>query len=596
MAEKGLYGEVTAIHELAHGIYQLTIAGYRTIYALLFDKPFAHRVLSPVALNMADEYDENHLSFPDTDGRMSIPMLEFYQQGYIKLPLHAAKQHFNNLYHKLPDYLRARGILREKPLPDLHSKMETEALRFEKRMSARRKKDIIKSAREILEFNKIKEILGSNEFPLRNQGLLASLEAPVSEVRSLLKEKEMTISPENVISVCNELYKTIELRGDELTDIRRELQRTGYTGAKTVIVQFKAGDTATEFAMPTEDFERLLYTDELKAAFAKRNMLDFPSSDYYGEKNSLLFDALFLKRFGEDLIDNWNKYAPQGENVSLTVKGLSTELVPYDSYSELRHMLNLKEYFDAAYSESRTFYNRLTIEKNLEEMKKTIEETEELLKASEPQQEEVAETETKEIVNDAPPAAEAVPPAANSSAELLERAHIIDAQGAIRLSDRMINDRLANPNVDRLMYIVNKETPNEVIRLHTRYNKYVEQAEIRIESYNVDAPDVRASTVNLDRESLNDYISRLTSPVVMTEADYTNFRGRQFIEQAALYEEDVKPMAQSEELSGSQIDNIISGMEIKNVPADASVFASASAAAADLMPPIEEIEEMEVEI
>lgn len=74
--ETGIYGEVTIRHELAHGIYQLILAAGNQLRALIIGKEFAKQVLSQSALSMADDYDENHLGYPEQDGRMSIPMLE----------------------------------------------------------------------------------------------------------------------------------------------------------------------------------------------------------------------------------------------------------------------------------------------------------------------------------------------------------------------------------------------------------------------------------------------------------------------------------------------------------------------------------------
>lgn len=126
--ETGIYGEVTIRHELAHGIYQLIFAAGNQLRALIIGKEFAKQVLSQSALSMADDYDENHLGYPEQDGRMSIPMLELNQKGLINIPLQEAKEHFNNLVHLVPEYLRRRGILKEKSLPDMRTKLADEPL------------------------------------------------------------------------------------------------------------------------------------------------------------------------------------------------------------------------------------------------------------------------------------------------------------------------------------------------------------------------------------------------------------------------------------------------------------------------------------
>lgn len=378
--ETGIYGEVTIRHELAHGIYQLILAAGNQLRALIIGKEFAKQVLSQSALSMADDYDENHLGYPEQDGRMSIPMLELNQKGLINIPLQEAKEHFNNLVHLVPEYLRRRGILKEKSLPDMQTKLADEARQLEKSLQSKSKKDIIAAADKITEFNKIKGLLASDELPLRNQGLLIADPKLIDNVRKTLHDLNCEITAENVQKICgsyDELYPGAT--ADELEDIRSELSRTRETKIKTLIMQINVNGEAKDFMLSAEDFEKQLLTDEIKAEFAKKYMLDFPSADYYGDANRGLFEALFLKRFGENIQENWEQLAPQGENTQLHIKALSTEVPAPNSFNELCNISHIKGYLKAAYEQPEKYVERLLKHNELEEHKKTLDEIKQLI-------------------------------------------------------------------------------------------------------------------------------------------------------------------------------------------------------------------------
>ncbi|WP_124099885.1 hypothetical protein [Ruminococcus sp. Marseille-P6503] len=584
--ETGIYGEVTIRHELAHGIYQLVLAAGKGLRALIIGKDFAQQVLSQTALAKADEYDENNLGYPEQDGRMSIPMYELNQKGLLNLPFQEAKAHFNNLVHLIPDYLRARGILKEKPLPDIQTKLADEARQFEKQLSGRSKKDLIASAEEILNFNKIKDIIGSSEFPLRNQGLLIAAPNLVKSVQKTLHELNLEINEENVQKVCGSFDEAVKIDNkvieDALSDIRSELERTFISRVKTVVMQITIDGKTHDLALSVQNFEKMLLTDEIKCKFAKAYMLDFPVPDYYGQEYKWLYESLFLKRFGENVQEYWERFAPQGENVQLHLKALSTEIAVTDSYSDLRNIAQIKGYLQSAYEKPERYIESLMKSDELEAHKKTINEIQQLIDQAE------QTSSPDNLQADRKPAMTTEPAEIKKSAmrqsdiefvkkevkkrkptpesrKMLNKARIITAQEAESLSETLIKERIERPGSNRVMYVLNKQKPNEVIRLYTNYDDKTKSADIVIQSYDSDQLYSIHDITPLSESDFKDYLGHLTKPVVMTEAAYKAYSDQRLLEQATKFEKEVNPFIQKEPLPQEAVEVIISDIAIESV-------------------------------
>lgn len=621
--ETGIYGEVTIRHELAHGIYQLVLAAEKGLRALIIGKDFAKQVLTQAALAKADDYDENYLGYPERDGRMSIPLYELNQKGLLNLPLQEAKAHFNNLIHLIPDYLRNRGILKEKPLPDMQAKLADEARQFEKQLSGRSKKDLIASAEEIVNFNKIKGFIAGSEFPLRNQGLLIAAPNLVKSVQKTLRELKLEINTENVQKVCGSYDEAVKIDNkvieDALSDIANELKRTQMSRVKTVVMQMTADGKTHDFALSVEDFENMLLTDEIKAEFAKAYMPDFPVPDYYGEEYKWLYESLFLKRFGENVKENWKRFAPQGENIELHLKSLSTEIVAADSYTDLRNIAQIKGYLQSAYENPKKYIEKLMKSDELEAHKKTIDEIQKLIDKAEQQADQTMSAGNDQSETKKPEAAAQLQSNIEfvkkevkkrkptpESHKMLNKAKIITVQEAENLSDTLVRERIEHPNSNRVMYVLNKQKPNEVIRLYTNYDDKTKSAEVVIQSYDNNRLHSMHDITPLSKSDYIDYIEHLTKPIVMTEAAYKAYSDQRVLEQATKFEEEVKPFIPKEQLSQEAVGVIVSDIAIDSVEEiinesienrnEAEI--SAEANVSDIQPEeqIEEIIEEEIEI
>ena len=621
--ETGIYGEVTIRHELAHGIYQLVLAAGKGLRALIIGKDFAKQVLTQAALAKADDYDENYLGYPERDGRMSIPLYELNQKGLLNLPLQEAKAHFNNLIHLIPDYLRNRGILKEKPLPDMQAKLADEARQFEKQLSGRSKKDLIASAEEIVNFNKIKGFIAGSEFPLRNQGLLIAAPNLVKSVQKTLRELKLEINTENVQKVCGSYDEAVKIDNkvieDALSDIANELKRTQMSRVKTVVMQMTADGKTHDFALSVEDFENMLLTDEIKAEFAKAYMPDFPVPDYYGEEYKWLYESLFLKRFGENVKENWERFAPQGENIELHLKSLSTEIVAADSYTDLRNIAQIKGYLQSAYENPKKYIEKLMKSDELEAHKKTIDEIQKLIDKAEQQADQTMSAGNDQSETKKPEAAAQLQSNIEfvkkevkkrkptpESHKMLNKAKIITVQEAENLSDTLVRGRIERPNSNRVMYVLNKQKPNEVIRLYTNYDEKTKSADIVIQSYDNDQLHNMHDITPLSKSDFKDYLAHLTKPIVMTEAAYKAYSDQRVLEQATKFEEEVKPFIPKEQLSQEAVGVIVSDIAIDSVEEiinesienrnEAEI--SAEANVSDIQPEeqIEEIIEEEIEI
>lgn len=621
--ETGIYGEVTIRHELAHGIYQLVLAAGKGLRALIIGKDFAKQVLTQAALAKADDYDENYLGYPEQDGRMSIPLYELNQKGLLNLPLQEAKAHFNNLIHLIPDYLRNRGILKEKPLPDMQAKLADETRQLEKQLSGRSKKDLIASAEEIVNFNKIKGFIAGSEFPLRNQGLLISAPNLVKSVQKTLRELKLEINTENVQKVCGSYDEAVKIDNkvieDALSDIANELKRTQMSRVKTVVMQMTADGKTHDFALSVEDFENMLLTDEIKAEFAKAYMPDFPVPDYYGEEYKWLYESLFLKRFGENVKENWKRFAPQGENIELHLKSLSTEIVAADSYTDLRNIAQIKGYLQSAYENPKKYIEKLMKSDELEAHKKTIDEIQKLIDKAEQQADQTMSAGNDQSETKKPEAAAQLQSNIEfvkkevkkrkptpESHKMLNKAKIITVQEAENLSDTLVRGRIERPNSNRVMYVLNKQKPNEVIRLYTNYDEKTKSADIVIQSYDNDQLHNMHDITPLSKSDFKDYLAHLTKPIVMTEAAYKAYSDQRVLEQATKFEEEVKPFIPKEQLSQEAVGVIVSDIAIDSVEEiinesienrnEAEI--SAEANVSDIQPEeqIEEIIEEEIEI
>ena len=438
-----------------------------------------------------------------------------------------------------------------------------------------------------------------------------------------MRELKLEINTENVQKVCGSYDEAVKIDNkvieDALSDIANELKRTQMSRVKTVVMQMTADGKTHDFALSVEDFENMLLTDEIKAEFAKAYMPDFPVPDYYGEEYKWLYESLFLKRFGENVKENWKRFAPQGENIELHLKSLSTEIVAADSYTDLRNIAQIKGYLQSAYENPKKYIEKLMKSDELEAHKKTIDEIQKLIDKAEQQADQTMSAGNDQSETKKPEAAAQLQSNIEfvkkevkkrkptpESHKMLNKAKIITVQEAENLSDTLVRGRIERPNSNRVMYVLNKQKPNEVIRLYTNYDEKTKSADIVIQSYDNDQLHNMHDITPLSKSDFKDYLAHLTKPIVMTEAAYKAYSDQRVLEQATKFEEEVKPFIPKEQLSQEAVGVIVSDIAIDSVEEiinesienrnEAEI--SADANVSDIQPEeqIEEIIEEEIEI
>lgn len=380
LPKESIYGKYSLSKDIAAGVSLIvTVASLRIV---LVAEQIANRFMSEAGKIRGDKENGNYLGYPEFDGRASIPMYELATKGYIEIYNAQIKEHFNNLVKMIPDYLRERGILSPKHIITLAEKVEAEHKDFLYEMRYATKKELINSAEMIVAYNKITEFFQAPDFSTEKLGVILLTPELLELTYDYLAENKLDVTAENIEKFtqhlkenCSEMVfdeQSIEsIIKEQVNGFERELKLAKPNYVQTVLLKFQTPDGIKEFDMQLKEFESY-YSDEMKQKFAEHNMLDFPSKDYFGDKYSELHEKVLLKRFNENLVENFNNFSAQfkGE-VALTVNGLSTEKIRQSSYDDLVNHYSLKQYISANYHNP---------EKHIEKIKLYIKGTQDMFK------------------------------------------------------------------------------------------------------------------------------------------------------------------------------------------------------------------------
>lgn len=349
-----VYEKISFSRQLAKGVQMIVTD--MSMQAILVSQNVANRFLSFAARSRATTY-KDHLVYPEE--KMSIPLFELTAKNYIIQYHSQVKEHWNNLVKYIPDYLREIGILHPKVQPTIKDKVSNEFEKYYKNICRQMtKQDIILHAEEISDIKNIALQYSQIDMPLKNQGIILGMDNLLDKTYQLLSKNQLESSKDNIEKLIVETDWSLELKPEEYAaiiknataDITRELSMTQESIVKTVLLSYNNGSETKSFSLSIQDFNSFCLTDELKAEFSAKNMLDFPQNDYFGQENEAFFEFLFQKRFGENLIENWNNFSVQSDDATLTIDGLSTEIIPTSAYDELINRYTIKEYLTTNYT------------------------------------------------------------------------------------------------------------------------------------------------------------------------------------------------------------------------------------------------------
>lgn len=402
-------GSYSIRKDIAEGVY--LIISHIAIKAVVVTQNIAQKFLSPQAINYGEAYgkDNSELYYPAKDGRASIPMLELASKDYIKLHENQIKEHFNSLVRNIPSYLRERGFMKPREIQILADKAEYEHMEYRSNLKFLPKKKLIERAEEIVAFDRMKEYFGSPDFPIEKQGILLSIPHLFETVYNELGERNIEANVQNfndiVFDIKNNYEKYVfEEEADcvenAVSDFKAELKVAKEIPINSVELQVDTPETKQEFGMSLENFQGYI-SSETKLAFSKEHMLDFSTPDYYGDKYKDLYNALFLKRFSENIQTNFNTYAPQSD-IKLTVTKTSTDKAVNSQYESVVGCFYMKQYVEKNYKSPQKYIDNIekTINQNREiliSMNKMLKEEPKEQPQEQPVIEETIEQQTEEF-------------------------------------------------------------------------------------------------------------------------------------------------------------------------------------------------------
>lgn len=512
------YGRVSIIKELGKGVS--LIISTAALSTVVVTKEIANKFLSASAKVRGDNLNNEALGYPSSDGRIHIPLYELAEKNYIKQTVSQIRDHFNHLCHLIPSYLRERGFIAAKPIYTLADKINAEYDEWLSEIKEYSKDDIVKAASEIDKYNKLKAYFTNPDFPIEKQGVLISVPSLLDYTYEYLTNNQMEFSRENLDAMSDKWRNNISemVREEDIIEFKKamdsetesfvaELQTARKQYINSVNLLLKTPEGNKEFSINKIDFDELLLTDDLRSEFAAMAMPDYPEPDYYGDHNREIFNALFIKRFEADIVDNWINYAPQGGNeVSLEITGLSTSVIPSNAYDELVARSLIKEYLQNNYQQPERFYSKLV---NFAEEQQQIINSITNLTASmnyaKPSQAQETETLT--------PSAEA---SENVQHDESTQKQPADAFQPTAISAEEIPSIVSKTINGEPRYIVNLDNPDQYVKIEKLgENKVTIQA------------CIGTSVVNQMNEStLVECVKSLENPVLLSNTDFENLQSQ----------------------------------------------------------------------
>lgn len=366
------YGRVSIIKELGKGVS--LIISTAALSTVIITKEIANKFLSVSARLRGDELGNGSLGYPSSDGRIHIPLYELSEKNYISQSVSQIRSHFNHLCNLIPEYLRERGFVKPKPIRTIADKIEEEYDEWYKEIKSYSKKELVSIAGEIDKYNLMRKYFTKSDFPIEKQGILLSVPYLLDYTYDYLSNNNLDFTDENLDELCDkwrnnmsemlneEDYLTMKKSIDVETDsFIAELQTARKNYVNSISLRLVTSEGEHNFVINKIDFDNLLLTEDLRQDFAQKAMPGYPEPDYYGEHNRRIFDALFIKRFESDIVENWNNFAPQGGNgVRLEITALSTSVVPANAYDELVSRSLIKKYLENNYKNPERFYDKIT--------------------------------------------------------------------------------------------------------------------------------------------------------------------------------------------------------------------------------------------
>lgn len=340
---------------LTEGVWLL--ASGILIKSVIVAKKLADKLLSKAGAARGDVQGDT-LSFPEADGRASIPMLELSQKGYLEQTDAQIKEHLNRLVQLLPDYLAERGIIKRN-METLGDKVEKEHRGYLNSIKYMKPQEISAASREIFEIQKIKEFICRRDLSeVSGLGLLMQKEDLLENVRDRILAPENETTEDIVISnraidnmlesMSKELSEDKEAAGKALLPFRNELEiaRKNPTKAVTFTVAMPSGESH-KMTMRTEDFYKAL-DKELLDRFAVTEMHDFPTPEYFGKDGAALYEQILMKRFCENIADNFEDYCPEN-GYGIEINSTSKKDYIENEYDGLKNRVALKAFAESEY-------------------------------------------------------------------------------------------------------------------------------------------------------------------------------------------------------------------------------------------------------
>lgn len=402
-----IYGNYSVIREFAKGVSLiLTNASLKIVCVA---NKIAALFMSKEALQVGDAMSDDYLGFPTEDGRGSVAMFELATKKYIKQNHQQIKQHFNNIVSKFPSYLMARGILSDK-LPTLVDKMNDEKENLYDEWMYLSKRDIIDYAEEILARQDIIKYYSDPGLDLPMEGVFLCNPNLVEDTCQFLIENKLTTNDiqkyvDSVVTAHqneNSAGERIESEAikEQLSKFTAEIETAAPIVAQSVEMQYVCNGTSKDIKLSLTEFLSYIPQEAIDS-FAAQKMPDFPCKDYYGAKGTELFNTIAVKRFCEDIINNYNYYAPKTESAHMIINRVSSEPAPDDAMNKLESSTLIYDYVRNCCTNTEKIDT--VLKNNLSELSETVAKINNMVMAYQSTAETSGSEFTKDIlVNDAP--------------------------------------------------------------------------------------------------------------------------------------------------------------------------------------------------
>ncbi len=372
--KSSIYGKHNIIKEFAKGV--MLIATNASLRIVCVANKIASLFMSKEAIDIGDKMSDEWIGYPEEDGRASVAMFELATKNYIELNKAQIKYHIKNILSALPSYAKAREL---KDAMTMMDKMADESDRFYAEWSTLSKRELIDSAEQILARHDVIDYFSSPELELPMEGVFLCNPDLVEDTISYLIDNKLTTNDiEQYVNAVVEAHSNEETAAEQpesemieaqLNRFVAELETSAPIVINSVDMQFVCNGISKNITLSIDDFMSYIPQEALDS-FAAQKMSDFPCKDYFGKKGELLYQAVTVKRFCEDVINNYNYFAPKTETTYMIVNKLSKEPAPSSSMDKLICSTVIHDYAKACCRDTQKIDNALN--NNLVDLKQTI--------------------------------------------------------------------------------------------------------------------------------------------------------------------------------------------------------------------------------